>query len=492
MIKKFSRIFSGMIIMVFISKALGFFREALIANNYGASFVSDIYTFEEGILNAVYTVFAGVIATTYIPCSLSMDIERRKKFTNDYYNIFFVCIIFITILIILFADYLLKLLLPGFQTRYSNEIMSYVVFLTRINAASLVLIFIENFLIIVLQAKSYFIFTALQGIIMNTILIIYLLFLKEYEIYGIIISKIIGHIANIILLIVFIRVKGIMKYKLSFDYRSKDMKIIFRLGIPVVLSNIFSQLNYIVDRSMVSSLTVGSMSLLSYASLIASMLYAIFGISLNNIAYTDLSKNQHNSLEFKRIFSKYYNMFMGILIPACMVMMVNATSLSKMVFGRGKINEEDVHVISFLLLLYVPSNFAISLRDLYNRVLYIYKKTIIPSVINMLGLILNIIFNIILAKIWGIYGLAIATSLVSCLILFITKLYSEFYVERNYKEVFNVFIRSSITLLICCMIKCYCNNHGIINILSLIVASILALITYNFSPLVAYFKKGGQ
>ncbi len=61
--------------------------------------------------------------------------------------------------------------------------------LTRINMISLLLVFAENYFIVVLQAHNYFIFSSIQGIILNVSLIVYLLFFYQYEIRGIIIVK---------------------------------------------------------------------------------------------------------------------------------------------------------------------------------------------------------------------------------------------------------------------------------------------------------------
>ena len=76
------KIFSGVIILVLVSKCLGFVRESFVATIYGAGYISDVYVIEDGLINAIYTVCAGVISTTYIPKILELNKKKKDAFTS--------------------------------------------------------------------------------------------------------------------------------------------------------------------------------------------------------------------------------------------------------------------------------------------------------------------------------------------------------------------------------------------------------------------------
>ena len=76
------KIFSGVIILVLVSKCLGFVRESFVATIYGAGYISDVYVIEDGLINAIYTVCAGVISTTYIPKILELNKKKKDAFTQ--------------------------------------------------------------------------------------------------------------------------------------------------------------------------------------------------------------------------------------------------------------------------------------------------------------------------------------------------------------------------------------------------------------------------
>ena len=71
---------AGVVLITAIGKLLGFVREALVAYCYGASYVSDIYVLENGIVNAVCTVLLCVVTTAFIPEFMQRKAEGRDPY----------------------------------------------------------------------------------------------------------------------------------------------------------------------------------------------------------------------------------------------------------------------------------------------------------------------------------------------------------------------------------------------------------------------------
>lgn len=425
--KNILEIFSGVVLLVLLSKGLGFVRESFIAARYGASFISDVYVFEDSFINTLYTVWAGVISTTYIPMALEFEGSKRNRFTSNYLNIFMMIVIGICVITFLLADQVLHMLVPGFYTVYDMESMEKLVLITRVNVGLLVLVFLENFFIVYLQSKKFYIFSSIQGILLNVSLIFYLAVFYQAGIWGIILTKIIAHGLNVLLLIVFIRKRKLFEYERYINIRESYVVTLVKLACPVFFLNLISQLNYVVDRSMASGLDSGSMALLNYANIIAVLLYSVLGTTISTIAYTEMSIYQKDSTKLSREFFKYFKLLINIITPACIVMIVLRNDLSMVFYGRGKISMEAVNVIAWILLLYIPSNYCLSLRDLMNRLMYIQKRTAVPSIITGISFLINIILNLILVQKIGLYGLALATSISS----FLTTAMSYIYIKKK-------------------------------------------------------------
>ena len=78
-------------IMTLGSKALGFIRDLLMANYYGATFITDAYTMAVSIPNNLLAGIVGAAATAYIPV-LSKKIETEgdesgNLFTSQIINL---------------------------------------------------------------------------------------------------------------------------------------------------------------------------------------------------------------------------------------------------------------------------------------------------------------------------------------------------------------------------------------------------------------------
>lgn len=79
--KKRSTILLTSIVVVAITlcgKLLGFVREAFVASCYGASYISDVYVLESGIVNAVCTILLCVVTTAFIPLYMSKENKKRQ------------------------------------------------------------------------------------------------------------------------------------------------------------------------------------------------------------------------------------------------------------------------------------------------------------------------------------------------------------------------------------------------------------------------------
>lgn len=492
MSRKIYQIFTSVMILVVLSKGLGFVRESMVAARYGAGFVSDVYTFEDGLINAIYTVCAGVISTTFIPKALTLESDKRNKFAVNYMNILLLIMLMVTGLMMIFVKPVLRMIVPGFFEIYGQTRMEHLILITRINFLSLILIYLENFLIVILQANNYFIFSSIQGILLNSALILYLSLFFQYGIAGIVAVKLMAHAGNILILYVFIIKRKLIRFFPYLDIKAREIRDVFQLAIPVLVVNTVSQMNYIIDRSMASSLDSGSMALLSYANTLASLLYSVIGVSLCSIAYTQFSQKQQNWKEVQQLFKKYQHILLGVLLPCCIVLCINAREICSIVFERGRINKENITVITRILVLYIPSNLALCIRDLYNRLLYINKKTSIPSGINLAGLILNIILNIVFTKLWGIYGLALATSVVSVTMAIITALYCRRFGIFTHKGALGkLIIKLCVSAAVCFLAHSMIQVQGFFfNITEIMLTAFISLVIFNYSEIKKWQKEG--
>jgi putative peptidoglycan lipid II flippase len=80
-------------------------------------------------------------------------------------------------------------------------------------------------------------------------------------------------------------------------------------------------------------------------------------------------------------------------------------------FGRGAFDNTAINMTSNALFFYSIGMIGFSLRDILSRAFYSLQDTKTPMINAAIGMVLNIVLNLILSQFLGIGGLALATSI---------------------------------------------------------------------------------
>ena len=101
-----------------ISRLLGYLRDLLIAIFLGAGFIADAFFVAFRIPNTFRRLFAeGTFNAAFVPSYTSELVKKKsksKKFANDIFNLLFLGLLFLTIVIEIFMPVFVSLIAPGF------------------------------------------------------------------------------------------------------------------------------------------------------------------------------------------------------------------------------------------------------------------------------------------------------------------------------------------------------------------------------------------
>ena len=102
-----------------------------------------------------------------------------------------------------------------------------------------------------------------------------------------------------------------------------------------------------------------------------------------------------------------------LIIPLTFGILFLSREIMELLYYRGNITSEDVRIMGWLLFFYSFALAGWSINEILGKFLISVgesKKTIFPSMVNIAT---NIVLNYILIRVFGLYGLAIASSLAS-------------------------------------------------------------------------------
>ena len=141
-----------------ISRLLGYLRDILIAIFLGTGMLADAFFVAFRIPNTFRRLFAeGTFNAAFVPSYSSELIKGKKqsnKFANDIFNLLFLGLLFLTIVIEIFMPVFVTIIAPGFVCDF--EKMELATNLTRITFPFLLFICLASFFSAILNSHNKF------------------------------------------------------------------------------------------------------------------------------------------------------------------------------------------------------------------------------------------------------------------------------------------------------------------------------------------------
>jgi len=208
--------------------------------------------------------------------------------------------------------------------------------------------------------------------------------------------------------------KIIMEYiRFRFNFFHPDFIKPLSSAVPLIVGYIGAVFIGIVDQWFASFEDVGSISILTYAVLLAFLPMEIFGNAIIQTFYPRLSKYLSTDQVSKgiKIYQQGLQLIVFILLPASLFLIFANLNLVQIIFQRGAFDYNDSLLTSSVI-----SALAIGLLmqgiTYYNyRVLHAAQKSWYAIYIGLIGVLFNALFNYLLAPVYGITGIAYATAI---------------------------------------------------------------------------------
>lgn len=414
-IKTFTFMFSAM----FLAKILGLIRNIVFANFYGTGFeATAFFTASRIPLQLLDITLGAAISSTFIPVfneyMQKNGKERAIAFANNFLNVIIIVSLILSILGMVFAGPIVKLISPNLDVQTMNLTIS----LARILFPVLLFTAIAFVFVGFLQSMDEFNIPAIISVVSNGILILYLLiFNDKFGVKGVAVAMLIGWGTQIIVQIPSAIKKG-FKYKLKVDFKDEGLKKIIRLAIPILISSWVQPINNIVNLRLASGLEGGqAVSAIEYAYTLYLIIVGVFSYTLSNIIFPELSKLSANNDEeqFKEIIKKAITISIFFIIPMSVGIGLLSTDIIGMIYERGEFTANSTLLTSSALQFYAVGMIGYGLMEILNKTFYARQDAKTPMFISCFAIIINVILSIFLVKVIGYIGLPLASSITSIL-----------------------------------------------------------------------------
>ncbi|HHV25852.1 MAG TPA: murein biosynthesis integral membrane protein MurJ [Tissierellia bacterium] len=406
---------SAAIIMFFTlaSKFLGFLREVLIAKKFGSGWETDTYFIAMTATTMIMGMVGAALNTTVIPLFSEIEVrhgkERKIDYMNNILNVVFFIAIIIMVLGWIFSPAIIRILAKGFE----GEQFELAVKLNRIGLPIVLFMGTTYILKGFLESNENFIAPAAMSLPFNLIYIVFLLFFsKQFGIKGLMVTSVIASASQAVLQVPSTRRLG-YKYQFKFDLKDRYLDKALMLTIPVLIGSAIDDINAIVDKTLASDLATGSISALTYANRIKSIVLGVFVMAIATVIFPMISKesSKDNMDSLKKIMGYGINIVLIITIPATIGLIVLAEPFVRIFFQRGAFNSTATLMTSQAVTFYSIGMVGMALKIMLSKVFYSIQDTRTPMINGAIAVGINIGLNLILVRFMAHRGLALATSI---------------------------------------------------------------------------------
>jgi len=409
----------------FLSRILGFLRDMVIANFFGTGMAADAFFVAFRIPNLWRRLVGeGSLTISFIPVYTDYISQRSEEDTRELTHIAFtiagVVLLTLTLFGILLSPFLIRIIAPGWFTRYP-ETFSLTVTLNQIIFPYLFFMGLFALCMGILNSLRHFFAPAIAPIFLNiSIILSVLLFYSVFEkpVMTLALGVLAGGIIQFMFQLPFLLKRGV-SFRFNFNFRHPAIKRIGSLMIPGLIGTAVYQLNVFIDTIFASFLPRGSVSYLFYADRLMEFPLGIFAIAIGMASLPSLSglASQGKLEELKETLSFTFRLVSFISIPAMVGLIALKTPIINLLFQRGIFDYFATEMTAKALLFYSVGLWAIAGARTLAPAFYSLQDTWTPLKIALICLLANVIFIAVFISFTPLKhaGLALATSLSSML-----------------------------------------------------------------------------
>lgn len=404
-------------IITLTSKIVGYIREALIAKYFGATAVTDAFDIAIIVPSLVFgLIAAGGLQNLIIPVyteKKKQDPDKAKILVNQLSFAVSVLLVVIMILIVAFPGFFVKIFAYGFKEdrfKLAQQFIRILVFLGFFNVFA-------GLFTGILHSEKQFLVPSVVYVAGNMLIPVSIVLLAKYiGIYSWAIGEIAFALFVFTILFSFLRLRwGFFR---KFDLGRIDwteISTFAKVVLPITFISGLGFINQIVDKTIASSLVVGSVAILHWAQLVYFLPVGLISTSLNTAVYPTLSHYavDSNSAGYLDTFEKALFILLFVMLPIMVLYIVLSKPIVTILFQRGAFTSQTSAITANVVSFYSLGMVAYSINDLLTKVFYSFKDTKTPLVRSIVTVGLNITGNIILSRYMGPSGIALSTAIAS-------------------------------------------------------------------------------
>lgn len=397
-------------ILTIIGKLIGFIRVMVIAYIFGADGETDAYYLANGLVSNILYALSTAIAVSFLPIYIEKKVihgeNSSSEYTSKVITVLSVLAVGVSIVVCILAPALAKISAPGYEVEHLNQVILYL----RVLAIGIIFSLVTSLLKSILDAEKIYGYGAFSGIVYSMVTIATVIFFyKSWGIMSLVISAPAAYFIQYIFLNV--RIRKCVRITPRFDLHDKDLMMLIKVSLPVLLSNATVEINQLLDRMLASHFEAGAVSALSYSANLDDMVISIISSTLITIWFTEFSNNsaKKDIDALKQGLRKGISILCLILLPIALIAVMYGKDIVMVVYGRGGFGEKAIWLTTVGITIYAMGWITVSIEKLCTKLFFSLNDTKIPMRISICVVLTNALMSILLVQSIGFAGIVLGT-----------------------------------------------------------------------------------
>ena len=435
-------------IITLLGKVLGLVRDMLLGHNFGTGMESAAFLTASRIPRTFFdAIFAAAISASFIPVFTERMEQRGQEDAFRLSRCFFTWMGLLTAAMSLigmaFAEPLVGVLAQGFDA----ETAALCAQLLRILFPTVFLTGLAFSMVGVLQSMGEFYIPAALSVASNGIIILYyLLFCRQFGIYGLAWAFLLGWAAQALMQMPWLFRHG-FRYRPCF--RHPALKSVFTLMVPVMVSTWIQPVNQLISTRFASFLFEGAgASAMEYANTLYTMIAGILVLSITNVMFPEMSRLSSSGQEDQlgELVGGTLRGMLFLLLPMMVGLILLSQPIVRLLYEYKSWDAFSTEITARALCFMSLGMVGYGIQNVLSRAFYAQQNGKAPMISGAISIVVNLALCLLLSGSMDVAGLSIATaasSMVSAVLLLIPML-------RRYPGVLGKRFWIGILKMLCC------------------------------------------
>ena len=405
-------------IIILFSKALGLFRDILIASAYGTSAEGVAYETASKLPVTIFDfVLGGVVTAAFIPVYNSLAVKKGKKealsFAQSYLNLILLVTAVLSVIGVTAAPLLVKLMAPDLAAATADLAVR----LTRIMFPMVIFVGLAFSFVGFLQSEGEYNIPALISLVSNLLMTGYLLFLNgRFGVYGLAAAMLAGWCAQAAVQIPSVVRRG-FRYRLTAPLFTPDTLRAAKNTLPILIATWTTPVCALINTRLASGIEGGRpIAALGYANRLYIIIVGLFSFVATNLLFPHFARAaaSGDAGESGRLTRTSLKALTFIIAPIAAGVAVLAVPFVSLIYERGEFTADDTRLTAAALSMYAAGMLFSACGEVLTKAFFAAEKTKLPMIASVISMLFNIAaiyaLRFLLGERFGVGAIALMTA----------------------------------------------------------------------------------